>query len=250
MELSIGYYANIFPVELLEDSTEVMVIKRSNYPDLRPLRDEIEKNNKKVYVYAIEDRIYGYGKDMNWLSFKGFTPLVLNLYNTPRLTGRMILEGIIYKTKQKGFVPLRAKEKGRYRLFNWNQFKQTSDGKVNVFTGYDIRVIFFENYVEKKLNFGVVVDVSYTTKDSTNRRLNPQEITMRFGNNTLKEVRQIQKDLIPTGINREVARQKLIEDIIPFVQGINQIKLPCGIEAIIRKEPYRIILGDSDESIR
>ncbi|MCD6493884.1 MAG: hypothetical protein J7K36_08865 [Archaeoglobaceae archaeon] len=235
----------MFEVVAPDIEIEFMTAERKIYPSLDELRKEITENGKEVYVYAPEfsTKIFGYGRDAEWLSSKGFTSELVRLIEEPRLTGRIILEGVIEKAKEFGYLPLPEKEKGRRILYNENDFKETSDGNVRVYKLFDIRVIFLRDLVEDKLKFYLIVDVKYSLKDKSNNPLNFKEITSKFGSNTLREIRQIQKDLIPTGRNPEVSRQRLLEDIIPFVENIKKIYLPCGIEAEIVSEPTRIIVG-------
>jgi len=259
--LDLGYYVNMFKVIVPEQEIEIMICDRSKYPSLKELRNQIKENRKEVFVYVPQrsDKIYGYGPEMSWLSNKGFSSDRINLYEIPRLTGRMILESVIDKTIQMGFVFLEFnqnadiyqildKNMGRLKIFK-RKPEVTSDGKVRVFIGYDLRVIFLRDPMENRLNFGLVVDITYSFRDEKDRPLNYRVIVLESGPHTLREVRQIQRDLIPTGINKEISRQRLNEDIIPFVEQLSKIELPCGLEAKITSEPCRIILGDKDEVV-
>jgi len=261
MRFDPGYYINMFKVIVPEQEIEIMICERSKYSSLKKLRNEINKIRKNVFVYAPErsNKVYGYGDDMSWLLNKGFTLDKINLYAVPKLTGRMILEGVINRVLQIGFIFLKNdynvniyqildKNKGRIKIYNPIP-KITSDNNVKVFIGYDLRVIYLRDMSENKLNFGLVVDIVYALRDVNNIPLNYHIIVSKFGHNILKEIRQIQKDLIPTGINREVAKQRLVEDIIPFVQQLSEIELPCGIKIEVTPEPCRIILGDKNEVI-
>lgn len=251
MPLDPGFYANLFEISVNPIDIPVMVIERSKYPDLRVLRGEIEKAGKKVFVYAPErsEILYGFGNDMQWLFSKGFKQDNVNLHNEPRLTSYMILEAFIKKAQDLGFLPLFSKDKGRCRLFNRNEFKTTSDNKVKMFLGYDIRIIFLKDQIENGLVFGLILDITYSLKDFNDSPLNFHDITKKFGSSTLREIRQIQRDLIPTGINKEISRQRLIEDILPFVEKISEIELPCGLKAQITPNPARIVLGEEDETV-
>jgi len=243
----IGYYSNIFPVELNNTTLEILIADRKNFQDLRSIRDEIEKGKKDVFVYAHEDKVYGYGKDLHWLTSKGFTHTKINLYDVPHLTGRMILEGFINNLNDNGYTPIMGK--GRCRLFKWNSFKVTSDGKVRVHRGLDIRSIFLLDRRSEELVFGIVVDIIYSLRDVNNNRLNSHEVVSKYGRKTFREIRQIQGDLIPTGINKEISRQRFVEEILPFVEDFTTFHLSCGIEAKMKKEPLRVILGGESEPI-
>lgn len=243
----IGYYSNIFPVELMNDSVEILVAARKKFPDLRVLRSEIEDKKKEAFVYADEDKIYGYGKDLEWLSSKGFTPVKVNLQDIPRLTGRMILDGFITKLGDHGFSPIFGR--GRCKLLNWDNFTETSDGMVRIHKGFDVRSLFLLDRKSKDLIFGLVIDIIYALRDRSNNHLNSHDVVSKYGRGTFREIRQIQGDLIPTGINTEVSRQRFVEEILPIVERFNEFWLPCGIEARINKAPLRVILGGESEPI-
>jgi len=249
--LDSGFYTNLFEVIVPEKEIDIMTDEKIKHPNLKDLRNEIDLTGKEVFIYSLErsEKVYGYGKDMELLSSKGFNRDRINLHVEPRLTGKMILEGVLNKAKEFGYSPIFGKERGRYKLFNWDKYNTTSNNQVRVYMGYDIRIIFLREPVEDRLYFNIIVDITYSIKDLNDSTLNYNDIISRFGPKTLREFRQIQKDLIPTGINREVSRQRLIEDIIPFVKKLEKIKLPCNIEAKIIDNPSRIILGGENEII-
>ncbi|GIU68806.1 MAG: hypothetical protein KatS3mg002_0042 [Candidatus Woesearchaeota archaeon] len=251
VNLDPGFYANLFEICINAIDIPIMIIERSKYPDLRGLRSEIEIAGKKVFVYAPEgsDNLYGFGNDMQWLSSRGFKQSNVNIYKETRLTSNIILEAFIKKAQELGFRPIFSKDKGRCRLFNFNEFKATTDKKVKIFLGYDIRVIFLKDQVENRLVFALILDITYSLKDLDDNPLNFHDITKKFGSSTLKEIRQIQRDLIPTGINKEISRQRLIEDILPFIEKISEIELSHDLKAQIIPNPARIVLGEEDESV-
>jgi len=245
MTLQPGYYANMFEVSLQGDEAPVVICDRSKYTKLKDLRDEITKAGKDVFVYAPghSNVIYGYGKDKEWLRDKDFTDDNVSLHEVPQLTGRMIHDAFINRAKELGYSPVYPFEIGRCRLYNWNGFRPTSDGNVKVFLGFDTRVVFLSDEPSNKLSFDIIVDVRYKLKYSSDNPVNFHDIVTRFGGLTLKNVRQIQRDLIPTGINTEVSRQRMIEQVLPFIGKIGEITLPCGVKASISLTPVRIIVG-------
>jgi len=245
-----GYYANLFEVKLQSEQASVVACSRSTYPTLKSLREQVEQAGKEVYVYAPghSDSVFGYGPDVDWLKAKGFQTWTVVLRKEPRLTGRMILDGVITKARTLGYTPS-FPEIGRCRLFNWDTFRATSNGQVRVFLGYDIRVIFLRDQVADALTFNLVVDGCHAFRDQNDQPLNSQVIAQRFGSRTLRQVRQMQGDLIPTGINTEVSRQRLVEQIMPFVGQIGAFELPCGVRAQVLPEPLRVVVGAEDESL-
>jgi hypothetical protein len=244
--IDVGYYSNIFPIEFEETSAKIFIVERTKYLDLRPLRSEIREEGIDVFVYGDVDKVYGYGKRTDWLCSKGFRKFEINLLENPRVTCRMILDGFIKKLIENGFY--RLFNKGRSQLIKLNDFKETSDGMVRIYKGYDIRIIYIFDRNLKELIFGLIIDVIYSFKDRQGEPLNPHEIVNKFGNETLKEVRIFQGDLISTGINTEVSRQRF-EEILSFIKKFSRFMLPCGINATVKAKPLRIILGEKDESI-
>lgn len=243
----LGYYSNIFPVELASTSIEIYIAERKNFKDLRPLRSKVSKHGVEAFLYADGNKVYGYGKDMGWLSSKGFAIYKINLNEVPRLTGRMIFEGFVRRLKEDGFEPIISKS--RSQLFRWSEFKRTSDGMVKVHTGLDIRSLYLFDRTKEEIIFGLVIDIIYALRDKDGNRLNSHDIVSKFGEATFREVRLIQGDLIPTGINTEISRHRFIEEILPFVKRYSEFLLPCGIGARLKEEPLRIILGEGNESL-
>jgi hypothetical protein len=242
-----GHYANMFEVKLPEELEVILVAcERSKFSSLKELRHEILEAGKEAFIYAPEQSgiIYGYGPDIEWLRDKGFNDIKVNLAEEPRLTGKMIIDSFISKAKTQGYTPFFPNEIGRCKLFNWNEFRPSSDGNVKVYLGFDIRTIFLFDETTEDLSFSIIVDVCYSLKDSDDKPLNFHDIVSKFGSATLRQVRQIQRDLLPTGkLNTEVSRQRLVEQIFPFISSIDAIALPCGINAAVSQNPLRIIVG-------
>jgi hypothetical protein len=238
LKIETGIYLNLFPVDIPEHPVDLMVVERNLYPNLKKLRSELKNSTK---VYADGDKVYGYGADVIKLKEKEFKETKISLYEVPRLTGRMILEGFINKVMSDNYEVI--EKKGRCKIFNWNDFKITRDNNVKVFKGFDIRSIFILDSQENKLVFGLIVDVVYAFKDSSDQPLNTYLILKNFGSQTFSEARQIQGELIPTGINTEIARQRLLENILPFIENYSDFDLPCGLKATLSTEPTRVILG-------
>lgn len=247
-QLALGLYLNLFPVEVPVDPVRVMVVARSRYPDLRPLRSDFERLGQTVWVYPDGDKIYGYGRGSATLTSKGFRETEIRLHETPRLAGRMVLEGFLEQIKQEGYTPDWVRK--RCRAFNWDSFQTTRDLQVRVYRGYELRSLFLFDAIANEMVFGLVIDATYAFRDQSGGALSPHDIRQRFDGQTFREVRQIQRDLIPTGINTEVARQRLLEDILPFVSRFPTFLLPCDVRVNLSPEPIRIVLGrKADESV-
>jgi hypothetical protein len=238
--LESGIYANIFPVELGEENVRLMVIERSNYPDLRPLRAELQSRGN-VWVYADKDKIYGFGENCACLTTKQFREESVNLYDVPRLTANNILDGVCNKMKARGCLVDRTF--GRAAIFDFNKPHKSRDGNIAVFRGIDLRSIFLYDRGDDKLKFGLIVDVTYRLKDKTDQSISIGMVRQRYGSETLAQVRQIQGDMIPTGINTEASRQRLVDHIFQFLIAFADFTLPIGVQAKASTQPVRVILG-------
>ncbi len=204
-----------------------------------------------MYAPTRGDRVFGYGPDAEWLLTKSFKTCTVVFEREPRLTTRMILDGIATKAGTFGYAPMFEKM-GRCRLFKWQEPERIVAQRVSVFKGYDIRALFLADETNEgagAVTFHLVVDVCYALRDDLANALNFRELVERFGSAALKEVRQIQRDLIPTGINTEVSRERLAKDIVPFVKELGSFALPCNIQAKVLSDPVRIVVGAQDESL-
>lgn len=249
--LDAGLYANIFEVELSNTLVNLMRVEHKKYPSLRELRQKLEERDLNAYVYADGDWVYGYGSDYLVLREYSFSEVDLDLKDVPKLTCRMILDGFLKEIKNRGFEKLERKRKveGRAKVFNFNKPIRVNE-QLSVYRGFDLRSIYLFDHFEEALCFGLIVDVTYTYRDSDGNTLNFREIVERFGSDALIKVRQVQKDLSPERrANLEVSRQRLLEDIIPFIREFSRFTLPCNVEVTISDIPSRIILTDEEEWI-
>lgn len=237
-----GVYINVFPVRVTEDPVDLLVTNRSNYPDLRSLRRELS-SVENVWVYADEEKLYGYGSNRKILLEKGFGEIKTSLYDLPRLTARIIAESFFDKLSELKYSVVR--EKIKTTVFNFNRPYKTQDGKVYVYRGIEVRSIYLFDQAEQKLCFGLVVDIAYTFQDSKGTTLTVSAIRQNYGAQTLSEVRQIQGDLIPTGINTEASRERLVSQILPIVQyrDLTDFPLRVGTVACLTADPVRVVVG-------
>gem|GEM_PF-1271142 len=245
--LDAGYYANLFEVVLKDSEVAVVACERSKFPDLRELRERIREAGQNISVYAPghSDTVFGYGRDLQWLRRKGFASQTVAFQQQPQLTGRIVLDGIVAKARSLGYAPSFEK-KGRCKLFNWSSFQTTASGEVRVFKGYDTRVFYLEDEAASAFTFNLVVDMCFAFRDGREQPLNFRDISARFPAGTVGQVRRIQGDLVPTGINTEISRQRLLDSVVPFVRGLGEFDLPCGGKAEISASPLRIVVGAQD----
>ncbi|MHA1351844.1 MAG: hypothetical protein ACTSPP_03520 [Candidatus Heimdallarchaeaceae archaeon] len=253
MELESGIYINMFPVNVSEEKFTVMVSDRCNFTRIWEINNKYEKKQIDITLYADRDLIYAYGSDIYLLDKRIFQSKRISHKESPRLTCKLILDGIIKEAEKNNFQRLFKERKGRTILFNDNLVYITPDGNVRIYRGFDIRVIFLRNPIYQELVFGFIVDTRYLLRDCNNNPLNFSQIINKFGRNTLIDVRYFQKDLIPSKngpkSNPETSRQRLLDEILPFIKLIDEFSLLCDIGAKIEKTPYRIIMGDDDVSL-
>jgi len=235
-----GIYLNLFPVDIPIEPVKLMIAERSQFTDLRPLREEIQEAGVELNVYGAGHKVYGYGQDCAWLKAKGFKDEQISLHDThPQLVAHCIGEGFLDALRPSGYEPL--PRKARWEVFEWSEFIPILDGKVRVHKGFDLRAIWWHDVHRM---FGLIIDVSWAFRDERNQPLNSYLIRQRYGYATLIEVGQIQGEYLPDRrINTEVSRQRLQEHILPFIQEHSKFDLPCGGKAVVQGEPVRVIVG-------
>lgn len=242
INLEPGVYTNVFLVIIPEGTARLVVALRSNYQDLRPLRKHIQDKgwNAQVYAPSNSDKVYGFGQDMDLLAGEGFQEENVNLSDTPQLTTRLITEGMVNLLRASGYEARFGK--GRTSVFPTNEFKPAANGKIRVYQGYDLRSTFWWDQSLGRLAFGLVVDVTWSIRDQEGRPLNMAQVAEL---KAATQIAQIQGEYLPGGarINTEVARQRLQEQILPFVREHSKFELPCRVTAELSPQPVRVIIG-------
>jgi len=237
-----GVYLNVFPVEVPKEPVHIMRADRSSFSNLRPLRERLREENKKAWVYADKHVVYGYGPDVSFLETEGFEEVSLQLVEAPRLTSRLIVEGLVNALRAEGYEAL--PRKGRWQVYRPNQFTEVAGGKIRVHRGYDLRSLFWKDTVTDNLTFGLIVDIIWLLRDTANQPVNTRRLRQEYGYDAIIAIAQIQGECLPNRkINTEVARQRFQEHILPFVQNHLEFALPCGGRAFLLPEPVRVILG-------
>jgi hypothetical protein len=232
-----GLYTNVFEVRVPDELVTVMVASTAEFPDLRPIREEIRKMSLACWVYQVGDRVYGYGDKCEILMERSFQQQTIRLREEPRLCARLIQEGLVHHLRGQGYREWSGK--GRVTLYEPEPYRIIASSQLRVYRGYDLRTIWWKQY--KDILFGLVVDVCWEIQDSAGNRLNPSEIA-RYG--AMREIGQIQEELLSTGqINTEVARLRLQNHILPFVNKHGCFPLPCGGTAKLSEVPVRVVLG-------
>lgn len=238
-----GLYVNIFPVIFSEELAGFMSAQRGSLPDLRPLRKHIQDENWNIGLYSQGNRVYGYGADMDYLTSEGFEEEIVYLANLPELTAHLIVAGILDLLRKEGYETRIGKV--RSEVFQSNPSTPAANGRVNVYQGYDLKSIFWRDQFSGKLAFGLIVDATWSIRDGSGQSLNMHQIAQL---NAATQVAQIQGEYLPRSsrINTEVARQRLQEQILPFVQAHTTFELPCNVAAQVSPQPIRIIIGGGE----
>jgi|YNPMSStandDraft_2_1061718.scaffolds.fasta_scaffold06021_2 hypothetical protein len=238
-----GLYTNVFEVVIPAKPVDVMVASTSHYPDLRPLREEIERNSWRCRVYRVRDQVFGYGGERNVLANKLFRATQLSVQNEPALCTRLILEGLSDQLRNKGYREW--SRKARLTLYEPEPYRDAAGGRLQVYRGYDLRSIWWKQ--ERQVRFGIVVDVRWEIQDKEGKRLSTPEIAgykAVTGYKAVIEIGQIQDEFLTNEkINTEVARLRLQNHILPWVRDHSRFSLPCGGEATISTMPVRVIMG-------
>lgn len=234
-----GSYVNIFMVFLPDECVDVVACLPSPCPSLNDLRKEINKEGWNVRIYKSDDFVLGYGQDTEQLLLKGFRRQELRLLDYPKWCTRLIMEGLTdhLTAQQYRMQP----NKGRKRFCEPKPYQITTRGQLNVFRGYDLKVIYWRR--DRQPIFGLVVDIFWNIEEVNGRRLNSVEIA-QYGASF--EVAQIQGEYLPSNrINPEASRLRLQNHILPFVAQHKEFALPLseGIKVTLNETPIRVILG-------
>ncbi|MBI4762920.1 MAG: hypothetical protein HZC39_13525 [Chloroflexi bacterium] len=242
VQLQPGIYTNIFPVILPDEPVQVMVTSRAKAVDLRSLRNEIDSAQAQVSVYAHNDRVYGYGQEsVTFLLARGFEKSQMLLKDTPVLAARVVLEGLIASALSKGFWQRRKiSPKGfdaRAEIFQLSPKGITTQGKVKVFAGYDLRCAYYPA-VE---SLGLVVDATWAYQDENGTPLNMPQMRAR---NALNEALVVQEEFLrgTTRFNLQISQIRMHSYLLPFAQEFHTFLLPCGGQAQLESVPFPVIL--------
>jgi hypothetical protein len=238
-----GVYTNIFPVSIPLGPCTMFVGDRSRpeYQDLRPIRENIQRRGLSIFLYIPRGsaEVLVYGPDMADQPRQVVEEREVELAEFPELATRVILDGFIDLLRHENYDTRFGK--GRATVFPSLAVATVARGEANVFRGFDIRTFFWRDRSRRRLVFGLVVDVVWSTRDQSGRRLQTQDLA-RLG--VLRELAQIQGEVLPGGsrLNSEIARELLLEHILPFAAEHEQFELPSGGLARVSAEPVRVVV--------
>jgi hypothetical protein len=245
--LDSGLYANLFEVAFEDRQVALMEADLGRLPRLNELRDQIAAHGINARIYAVGERVFGYGPEMERLAQFLFGTETTRISFMPQLASRMILEGYVDTlcaagyTAQWQFSRATAYQLGKAWL-------DTPEG-VSLFRGFQLQSIYLRNPDTENLSYLISVDAAFTYRDPDGETLSPADVASRFGETALRRIRTRQGDLAPRGgINLEVSRQRLIELILPFVAARSKFSLPCGIPAELSQEPLRVVLVAGEQA--
>jgi hypothetical protein len=151
----------------------------------------------------------------------------------------MIVEGLVEHLTQQGYSE--CPSIGRIKIYEPQPFGRPAQGRLRLFRGYDLRTIYW--WRNERPLFGLVVDVCWEIQDASGRRLSTPEIAQY---NAMTEVSRLREEYLPDNrINLEVARLRLQNHILSFVQNNSNFSLPCGqnIEVALDAVPLRVVIG-------
>jgi len=241
--MNVGIYCNLFPVEIEDKSLNLAVIDRREYPTLRQLREELES----CRVYALEDKVYGFGEDLSELLKRGFEEIQLSIYEKPKLTCRLIKEGFIDALTQKGYVV--EWDRIKPRAYDIKNPISVSIPGVNVFEGCEFRVIYLKDLLTRSLCYGISLDLRYRLE------LNGEPASygkiwsyvarnynIELAKDVIREIRVHTGDLTPSGKRNAEAAKFRFEKILKIVDRVNKFRLPTGHKVELAKTPVRVIL--------
>lgn len=243
--MEVGYYVNLFVVNLQSDVLKVVQDDRAKYPSLKELKERMTHS----YLYADGDRIYGYGPNLSELRQLGFTDVQKATTEVPGLTSRMILEGFCEKLKSLGFSVIWRKV--RTEAFDTNNPISLSIPEIKLFKGCGLRSVYLGN-PEGNIIFGLIVDLSFKIEMPTPdlpgsvyavRRLVADKYGIEKAPGVIREIKVKFGDLTPYGRRNAEASKFRLNEILGILERItNGFPLPSGITATIDKTPTRIVL--------
>jgi hypothetical protein len=241
-----GLYVNLFEVDFDDREVNLMCVGRSQYPKLKPLRDQLSESGINAQVYAAGGTIYGYGPSQEQLEEFGFIQDTVIVGEVPQLASRMILEGYVKSLEQAKYTCWW--NYGRAMAYYFDKPLIETETGVKLYRGFELQSMYLFNPETESLVYCISINAGFKYRDAQNNPLNTRTVKAKFGSETLKKLRIKQGDLAPMGkINLEVSRQRLTELIIPFVKARHEFVLPCGIPAELSMTPIRVVLSAEEQ---
>lgn len=243
-----GIYLNLFKVEFVDSPTNLMVASRSAFPKLKDFREMLRARTIAAEVFAVDDRVYGYGSQQDALVNFGFSAESIQISTIPQLASRLVLDGFVAELQKVGYL-LEWSKQGATVFQLTSPLLKLKSGLI-LYRGFDIQSLYLNDPELEELFFAVVIDAAFTYRDPDGKALRPDVVKAQYGEEALNQLLVKQGDLTPQGkINLEVSHQRLHKLILPFVAQRGKFVLPCGIQAEISREPIRVVLASDEEDV-
>lgn len=243
--MELGNYVNLFPVTFERTHFKVVQIERREYPSLKELRSKLKNSS----VYAVENKVYGFGSDFNELTAIGFTEVVVGIQDIPKLTTAIIKDGISkHATIELGY----ELEYGfANRIFDRSNTLPMLVKEVQLFKGFEFRPLYLFDRVQRKILFFVIIDLRHRLelegKPSSYAEIN-QYVTSKYGealaHQVILDIRFKTGDLTPFGQRNPEASRFGLEKILEFVKNFSSVTLYDGSKMYLSEKPIRIIGGE------
>lgn len=241
--LEIGEYVNLFPVTFDRTHFRVAKTERGRYLSLEDFRKEL----KICSVYAIEDRLYGFGSSLEELTLLGFTESEVAIEEVPKLTTAIMKEGLFQHIARLGYE---AKHGFSDRAYDHSNPLPVSVKEVKLFRGFEFRPIYLFDELRKRIFFSLLVDLKYKLEIESNPvsfgQVN-QYVTDKYGeglaHQTIMDIRSMTGDLTPFGQRNPEASRFRLGKILQFVSEFKEATLFDGSGMHVSQEPIRIAGG-------
>lgn len=237
-----GFHINIFEVKWETSSEDLMVLPPRSALSVGELREKYETSGRSLRFYysAKTSTVYAYGPDRAIVTEDGFSPASINMLEVPDLARRVLLDGFADHLSRSGYKI--EPRMGRYTAVQHEAHWKSTDGRVQLYKGFDINSIMWSDPRTNNLCFGLVVDLRWVTRDDTGATLKTAAIATA---GLTLDVARAQSEILPNSsrINTEITRFHLEESILPFIQGNRLIQLGGGARFEIESTPLRVVMG-------
>lgn len=237
-----GFFINIFQVAFDPSVERIMALAAESVPSISELRTRYATLGLKVRLYysSKTSTTYAYGPDHSKVATDGFSPSSVDLPTVPDLARRLMLDGYADHLSRCGYKL--DWSIGRYTAVESTPLWKSSNGRVQLFKGFDINSIMWSDPRTSELAFGLVIDLKWVTRDAGGSAIRPGAIAAL---GLSLDVARAQGELLPgtARINTEVARLHLEESILPFVEANQRVELAGGAGLRVDSVPVRIVVG-------
>ena len=242
--MELGNYVNIFPVAFESTHFKVVQIERREYPSLKELRSKLKNSS----VYAVEDKVYGFGSNFDELTRLGFIEVEVSTQDIPKLTTLIIKDGISRCAIELGY----ELEYGfANRVFDRSNPLPMLIKEVQLFRGFEFRPLYLFDRVGGKVFFSVIIDLRHRLeleeKPSSYDKIKQYVIGKydeALANQAMLDIKFKTGDLTPFGQRNPEASRFRLEKILEFVKNFSTVTLYDGTKMYLSQEPIRIIGGE------